>query len=189
MPFMNKTILYFLIALLPFFSACEKMADVGSPTIYSKGSLSFSYPGNWYVGSEEKFGGPDDDSSLICLQSPGNANVMICFYDFEDNETLMEFATEFSRDMATGIEDTIPLSKVGKIEFSKVTREGVSGPIEGLSNKIPLVFLGQKVPQVLEYFTLKKQSKTVFIVCQSSEQDLEKTEPAFKQIVETFELK
>lgn len=189
MPFMNKTILSSLIALLPFFSACEKMADVGSPSIYSKGSLSFSYPGNWYVESEEKFGGPNDDSSLISLQSPGNANVTICFYDFEDDETLMEFATELSRDMASEIEDTIPLSKVGKIEFSKVTREGVSGPIEGLSNKIPLVFLGQKVPQVLEYFTLKKQSKTVFIVCQSSEEDLEKTEPAFKQIVETFELK
>ena len=177
------------LLLLPFFSACEKMADVGSPTIYSQGSLTFSYPGNWYVGSEEKIGGPDDDSSLISLQSPGNANVMICFYDFEDNETLMEFATEFSREMATEIEDTIPLSKVGKIEFSKLTREGISGPIEGLSNKIPLVFLGQKVPQVLEYFTLKKQSKTVFIVCQSSEDDLEKTEPAFKQIIGSFELK
>ncbi len=183
---MNKIILSFLVALLPFFSACEKMANIDSPQSYSKDGLSFSYPGNWKITEEEVF---EEITRFINIESPGNANVMICFYDFEDDETLMEFATEFSRDMASEIEDTIPLSKVGKIEFSKVTREGVSGPIEGLSNKIPLVFLGQKVPQVLEYFTLKKQSKTVFIVCQSSEEDLEKTEPAFKQIVETLELK
>ena len=183
---MNKIILSFLIVLLPFFSACEKMANIDSPQSYSKDGLSFLYPGNWKITEEEFF---EEITKFINIESPGNANVMICFYDFEDDETLMEFATEFSRDMASEIEDTIPLSKVGKIEFSKVTREGIFGPIEGLSNKIPLVFLGQKVPQVLEYFTLKKQNKTVFIVCQSSEDDLEKTEPAFKQVVETLELK
>lgn len=177
------------LLLLPFFSACEKMADVASPQVYSKGSLSFSYPGNWEITEDEKIGTPNDESKIINLESPGDANVMICLYDFEDDETLVEFATELTRDMASGIEDSIPLSEVGKLDFGKVTKQGISGPLEGLSSKIPIIFLGQKVPHVLEFFRLEKQGKTVFIVFQSSEEVLKKTEPGFNQIIGTFELK
>ena len=186
---MKNHSLWVCLLLLLFFSACEKMADVGSPQVYSEGSLSFSYPGNWQISLEEKIGTPDDESKIINLGSPGDANVIISLYDFEDDETLMEFATELSRDMASEIEDIIPLSEVGKMDFSKVTREGTSGPWEGLSNKIPVVFLGQKVPHILEFFRLEKQGKTVFIMFQSSEETLEKTEPGFNQIIGTFELK
>jgi hypothetical protein len=174
------------LLLLPFFSACEKMADIGSPQPYSKDGLSFLYPGNWKITEEEVF---EENTKFINMESPGDANVMICFYDFEDDETLMEFATELSRDMADGLEDEIPLTKVGKLNFSRITREGNSGPLEGLRNKINITFLGEKVPHVLEFFCLKKQGKTVFIVCQSAEEDLKKTEPAFRQIVGSFQLK
>ena len=177
-----------LLFLLPFFSSCEKMADIGSPKGYSKGSLSFLYPGNWSVAEDEKIGGPDDESRVINIESPGDGTVMICFYDFEEDETLIEFATELSREMASELEDEIPLSKVGKLNFSKITIEGNSGPLEGLRNKINITFLGQKVPHIFEFFCLKKQGKTVFIFCQSSEEDLEKTEPAFRQIVGSFQL-
>ena len=141
------------------------------------------------ITEDEKIGKPDDESKIINLKSPGDANAMICLYDFEHDESLMEFATEITRDMASGIEDSIPLSEVGKLDFGKVTKQGKSGPLEGFSSKIPVVFLGQKVPHVLEFFRLKKQGKTVFIMFQSSEEILEKTEPGFNQIIGTFELK
>jgi len=182
---MKNHALVLILLLLPFFSACEKMADVDSPQSYSKDSLSFLYPGNWKITEEEVF---ELKTKFINIESPGDGTVMICFYDFEEDETLIEFATELSREMASAVEDEMPISKVGELNFSKITVEGNSGPLEGLRNKTDITFLGQKVPHIFEFFCLRKQGKTVFICCQSSEDDLGKTEPAFRQIVGSFQL-
>jgi hypothetical protein len=172
------------LLLLPFFSACEKMADVNSPQFYSKDGLSFSYPGNWKITEEEAFEALGEKTKTINVESPGDAIVIICAYGFEVDQTLKEFAKEFSDSM----KDEIPLGKVGESRFSEITREGKAGQMQGFRNKLEMTFVGENIPHVQEFFALKKKGKTAFIVCQSAEEDVEMTEPAFRQIVGSLEL-
>jgi hypothetical protein len=172
------------LLLLPFFSACEKMADVNSPQFYSKDGLSFSFPGNWKITEEEIFEALGEKTKIINVESPGDAIVIICAYGFEVDQTLKEFAKEFTENM----KGEIPLGKVGESRFSGIKREGKTGQMQGLRNKLEMTFVGESIPHVQEFFALKKQGKTAFIVCQSAEEDLKKTEPAFGQIVGSFEL-
>ena len=170
----------FLLCLL----GCEKMADIGSPQEYDTDGVSFSYPGNWSIGVE-KLGQGEDKTKVINLESPGDAIVIMCLYDFEEDGTLWEFAEDFISDMDL---QEIPLVKQGKSDFSPITRQGKSQPIKGLKNRLKFSFLGESIPHVQEYFVFKKGGRSLYVVCQSAEEDLEKTEPAFRQIVGSIEL-
>ena len=181
---MKNHVLVLVLFFLPFLSACEKMADISSPQVYSKNGLSFSYPGNWNITEEEILGGLGGKTKLLNVESPGDAIVIICAFDYASEQSLLEWARDFSQSM----KEEIPFGEVGDSRFSDVTRMGKTGKIKGIKNKVELSFLGETVPHVQEFFSLKKQGKTVFIVCQSAEEDLEKTEPAFRQIVGSFQL-
>jgi len=173
------------LLLLPFFSACEKMADVSSPQLYSKDGLAFSYPGNWNITGEEALGDAGEKAKLLNVESPGDAIVIICVFDYASEQTLLEWATDFSLSM----KEEIPFGEVGDSRFSDVTRMGKTGKIKGIKNNVELSFLGETVPHVQEFFSIRNNETSAFIVCQSAEEDLEKTEPAFRQIIGSFELK
>ena len=85
----SGTLLVMKSSLIPTFLfllclvGCEKMADVGSPQEYDADGLSFSYPGNWSI-SVEKLGQGEDKTKVINLESPGDAIVIVCLYDFEE---------------------------------------------------------------------------------------------------------
>jgi len=158
------------------------MADVSSPQLYSKDGLSFLYPGNWKITEEEVF---EEKAKLINVESPGDAIVVICAFDYASEQTLLEWATDFSLSM----KEEIPFGEVGDSRFSDVTRMGKTGKIKGIKNKVELSFLGETVPHVQEFFSIRNKETSAFIVCQSAEEDLEKTEPAFRQIVGSFQLK
>lgn len=173
------------LLLLPFFSACEKMADISSPQVYSKNGLSFSYPGNWNITEEEIPGGLGEKTKLLNVESPGDAIVIICAFDYTSEQSLLEWARDFSQSM----KEEIPFGEVGDAQFSDVSRMGKTGRIKGIKNKVELSFLGETVPHVQEFFSIRNKETSAFIVCQSAEEDLEKTEPAFRQIVGSFQLK
>ena len=181
---MKNITLGLCLLLLPFFSACEKMADIASPQSYSKDGISFRYPGNWKITEEEVFEGLGDKTKIINVESPGDAIVLICYYGFEVDQTLEGFAKEFTESM----KGEIPLGKLGESRFSGITREGKAGQLQGVRNKVEIIFAGESIPHIQEFFALRKQGKTAFIVCQSAEEDIEMTEPAFRQIVGSLEL-
>ena len=119
------------------------------------------------------------------MESPGDAIVIICVFDYASEQTLLEWATDFSLSM----KEEIPFGEVGDSRFSDVTRMGKTGKIKGIKNKVELSFLGETVPHAQEFFSIRNNETSAFIVCQSAKEDLEKTEPAFNQIIGSFELK
>ena len=116
------------LLLLPFFSACEKMADISSPQVYSKNGLSFSYPGNWNIAEEEIPGNLGEKTKLLNVESPGDAIVIICAFDYASEQSLIEWARDFSLSM----KEEIPFGEVGDAQFSDVTRMGKTGKIKGI---------------------------------------------------------
>ena len=161
------------------------MADIASPQSYSKDGISFRYPGNWKITEEEVLGDLGEKAKLLNVESPGDAIVVICAFDYASEQTLLEWATDFSLSMKS----EIPFGEVGDSRFSDVTRMGKTGKIKGIKNKVELSFLGETVPHVQEFFSIRNKETSAFIVCHSAEEDLEKTEPAFRQIVGSFQLK
>lgn len=160
-----------LLLLVP---GCEKVAEVDSPRKYAKDGIAFDYPGNWTV-SEEAF--PDLEWKLIDVDSPGDAFVMITVFSYEDGSTLRKYVKSFLEEVE------IPVGKVDNAELTEVTAKGKAGMLKGLRNRMQLSLVGVKVPHVQEFYRIERKEGVVYVVCQSAEEDLKMTSPAFKQVL------
>ena len=62
----NRHVIALLFTLV-FVASCERQAGTYSPKLYSKDSVSFSYPSNWTVSSDSI----DDGVRVIHIETPG----------------------------------------------------------------------------------------------------------------------
>ena len=177
---MNKLLLVFLVGALLVGSGCERVADVSSPHRYSKDGVSFLYPGNWNVVDDIAVAG----IKYLTIESPGDAIFIVQVYSAEARETLNEFVEGFSK----GFQEELPVGTVGASSTSGIKRVGKAGELIGIRQNVEILFLGENVPHVRDFFVVEGSGRVAYLVGQSAEEDFEKTEPAFEQIIKSFEL-
>lgn len=171
---MPVRIIFACLPLLLLATGCEKVAEVDAPRKYAKDGIAFDYPGNWTV-SEEAFA--DLNWKLIDVESPGDAFVMITVFGFEDGSTLREYVKSFLEEIE------MPVGKVENLELAEITAKGKAGLLKGLRNRMQLSLMGVNVPHTQEFYRIECTEGVVYVVCQSAEEDLKMTGPAFKQIL------
>ena len=162
-------------------TSCERVADVSSPLSYAKEGISFLYPGNWKIEDDENLEG----TTFLSVESPGDALFLVVKSPDEGTETLQDFVKSFSESFG----GEIPIGTVEKPTSSDIQRKGKTGQLRGIRQRIEISLLGESTSFVQEFFAVKSSGKIAFLVCQSPEEDFDKTELAFDQIIGSFKYK
>lgn len=168
-------------ALMALGTSCERVADVSSPLSYAKEGISFLYPGNWKIEDDENLEG----TKFLSVESPGDALFLVMESPDDGTGTLQEFVKSFSESFG----GEIPIGTVEKPTSSDIQRKGKTGQLRGIRQRIEISLLGERTSFIQEFFAVKASGKTAFLVCQSPEEDFDKTEPAFDQIIGSFKYK
>ena len=69
----------------PFFLSLRKNGRRYLSTTLFKDGLTFSFPGNWNITGEESLGDLGEKAKLLNVESPGDAIVIICVFDYASN--------------------------------------------------------------------------------------------------------
>ena len=158
----------------------EETADITSPATYQKGTLSFSYPGNWKITEdiEEGF------SHHVAIESPGNAIFIIQIFPALDAIPLQQFAEQFSE-----LTQQKGLPRISNRVFSEVKESINSINNYSIQENFSLKVSGGQAPHIRRYYSVINDEKTAYLISQAATEDLPKVDEGFSLTLKTFFMK
>jgi hypothetical protein len=148
----------------------EQAADVDHPKQWSQHGLSFAYPGNWEVDTEDE---DFDPERLIIVESSGECIFMVTLYP---TPVPAAEATESFSDEMTGL-----LMPAGPSKSTPFKRWGDYQGV-GVDHRGTLLIL----PGSLRIFSHTQGQTSFTAVEQCYQEDMAKASPGFKLIESTF---
>jgi hypothetical protein len=153
---------------------------VGAPVNYEKAGISFSYPSNWKIGSDEELkkgirqiyiAGNNMGSVSISVASPG--------LEFNQKKIIEE--------METGLINAISKNgKIIKLETNKVTRQISGQEIKGTQQTFGGNIAGEKTMRNVEYFFFDKLKYKVMVVFNTGFGELKRPGNGFQIIMDSL---
>ncbi len=156
----------------------EKETDTTSPTIYEKGGIRFSYPGNWKITEDME----DEDNQNIFIESPGNAVFIIQIYLSQDSVPLPQFAEQFSN---IANQETSS-SMISNYSFSDLEELTTQGNRYGIQENFSIKVLGNQLSHIRRYYSVTNNNRVAYLISQATTESLTKVETGFSLILETF---
>ena len=175
---MRLSILPICTIILLSVSGCKIASDSSSPIKYEKENISFSYPQDWKV-TEDVI---KQDIRYLLVEGPDEAIFAAQIYPKKDAVSLNEFVEWFS---SKSREET-PIGNIGKSSFYVVERNIDSSNKKGIKENFSIIYIGENIPHIREYYTTNSNSKSVFLIVQAATEDLSKVEPSFNLILGSF---
>lgn len=173
-----KTIVVTCILLL-FFS-CERAVDITKTRFYEKNNISFTYPKVWKVANDEEKNGYRN----IFVESPGNSIFIIQVLDKSNALTLEEYSKLFS----TNAIEATPVANRSKGNFTEFEINVNNNVLKGIQEDFSVSLLNQNIPHISKYYRLDTDEKVVYLISQTSIEDLKKVEPGFDLIIKSLSL-
>ena len=147
---------------------------------FDKKGLTFDYPDQWKIGSDESFSG----TRLVIVYGPNNAIVTIQFSEIKFADSLEDYVKEYSETAAAEVK------KVAKLTNESLTKKSKNKfDFESITEKFTLENGETKIPHDRIYLRKKIDKYACFIVCQTSTANMEKVESGFRQLITTIELR
>lgn len=156
-------VIYLLLILI----ACEQQADVNETQTYEKNNVTFQYPSNWDVVSDESFG----ENRSIVIEAPGSAIFIVQIYPSNSAESLKVYAESFYED-----------SKLEKLEHSKRPSKS------GYTGYFTMSFLGVDVPHKIEFYSNENSEYVSYLIAQTAIEDFSKVTLGFNLIYDSYEI-
>ena len=174
----NRVALIALVLALVLTGCGERKAEVSKPTKFVHGRVSFDYPGNWEVTTDEVV----DDFHVFMLETPGEAFVYLTAFEVEEGEaSLRDEAKEFSKEL----ELDVALVKSGE---STMADEEARNGFERIRERMTFSVLGEKIVQERLHAGKTIAGLRVYLVVHAVGEDFAKVEPGFDLILDTFEV-
>lgn len=147
----------------------ERVADVTNPKRIERESFRVSYPGNWKIDTEDE---DYDLDEAFAIESPGASSLLLFIFDFATDpvENVQDHAAGFEEMTAQG--ESTQFTKWGNLEG------------EGVHIKGTLMDL----PAGIKIFSHSTETKSIVVIAQYFEEDLDKVAPGFELIGNSFEL-
>lgn len=163
------------LGLAVLLSACgEPAANVATPKSYDRFGVHLQLPGNWKVSDDQRIAG----SHYLTVESPGSA-VFIAIVQADSGLALETFARDFSAEA----------DKQTPVATTRETRFDLSHFAEGSIREHYIVSLGGvKVPHLREYRKITGARRSAFLITQSADEDLARTQPGFDLLLRSFKL-
>ena len=172
---MKMKALFITLFLLLTLTACERKPDLESPKYYEEHGINFKYPGNWNISDDAKNG----DVHYLIVNSTGDAVFMIHTFKTPKAPKLEAFAETLSssiaKEMPFGEMKTESMKPANKTEEETWVKE-----------KLSVNLLGQSLPHIREYRTVKALKRTAFLTSQTSEENEATVKSGFKLIIQSF---
>ena len=172
-----------LVVLLGATLGCsEKRADVDDNERYKRNGISFDYPGNWKVTEDTEI----DGFRYLFVETPGDAIVKVEIYANKDSFSLLDFV---HLDIESFNSEMKGIFKVGEKSEIAATKKTVGNNVfDGYEQKFDITILGVEVPHIKEFYLLKSDTVSAYIVYQVVTEDLGLVEGGFAQILGSFKV-
>ncbi len=167
--------LFITLFLLLTLSACERKPDLESPKQYDDYGISFEYPGNWKISDDGKNG----DVRYLIVNSTGDAVFMIHTFNTPKAPKLESFA----KTLSSSIAKEMPF---GEMKTESMKPANKADEEIWVKEKLSVTLLGQNLPHIREYRTVKNMKKTAFLTSQTSKDNQATVESGFKLIIQSF---
>lgn len=163
--------------------ACESSADTANPRSYNKDGISFQYPGNWKVESDEF-----DASGFrtIIVETPGDGLAMVQYFTVAPVTSTEDYAKLF----AQVTKDEVPIGQITPSVYKDYT---YTNPISrqvitGVQERFAIEILGERVPHVRAYVGFNEQFPKSVFICQVASEDLELVKPGCDQVLHSLKI-
>lgn len=157
--------LFFHLVCAIFLAGCARQADVGNPVRFTEGALTFDYPRNWKITSNEPLG----EGRLIMLEAPGSALLTITAFAPGADVSLKDYGANLKENMAD--------STLGLLMSFK--NQGVRQDDEALELKFTVSVAGVHVPHTQEVTRHVFGNVTVFCMSQVADEDRQLVQAGF----------
>lgn len=158
---------------------CESSADVAHPQTYAREGISFRYPGNWKVSSDER-----DPSGFrtIIVETPGDGLAMIQHFEVMPTTSTRQYAELFAQMTA----EEIPLGNVTASVYKDYTYTHPASKkvMEGVQERFAIAVLGESVPHVRAYVGFNDEFPRSVFICQVASEDLKLVKPGCDQVLQ-----
>ncbi len=153
-------------------TGCERSADLDNRKHYSERGISFVYPGNWRVESDET-----DVSGVrtILVETPGDAIAVIQQFRLDPATDLDSYARLF----ADLTKQEIPIGQVSPSTFKPYSYKlkHADESMVGIQENFAITLVGERVPHVRAYFGFDETLPNTVVICQVATEDLAKVKP------------
>jgi hypothetical protein len=170
--------LWCVVAAVLAIGCGEKSSETSTPQHYSKGGMSFDYPGNWTMTKDTV----DDPIQYLTINSPGNAIVAIYLFPQEAAPELTEFARMFSSSMT---DDDLIVGSLGPSTFGTVEQ---LGGYESLAEQFAVSVMNETVPHTRTYRRKSAGDKVCLVMAQVADEDRPKVNDGFEQIYSSLKV-
>ncbi len=149
--------LFFYLVCAVFFTGCARQADTGNPVRFTEGALTFDYPGNWKVSTNDPLG----EGRLVMLEEPGSALLTVTAFAPGMEVSLKDYGANLKENMT---DSTLGL-------LMNIKSRGVRQENEALELKFTVSVAGVRVPHTQEVTRHVFGNVTVFCMSQVSDED------------------
>ena len=165
--------LFIFLSILLIAGCKERSADLDSPKSYSSEQITFQYPGNWKVTS-------DNIPGNLTLETPGDAIVIVQSHPPSPDPDITNLAKKFS-------EDFIAETPIGEIAVESMTELENQAGYQRILEKFNITLLGQKIPHHRLYAGKGTENHSFLLIFQAPSDDFEKTLTGFELILKSLQ--
>lgn len=167
-----------LICIISIICSCERSVDISKTSFYEMNNVSFTYPKIWKVANDEEKNGYRN----IFVESPGSSIFIIQMFNKEHAVPLEEYAELFS---SNAIEAT-PVANRSEGKFTNFIIEVNDTNLNGIKEDFSVSLLNQNIPHISRYYRLDKNDKVIYLISQTSLEDLNKVKLGFDLIIKSL---
>lgn len=162
---------------------CERAADVEHPTHYDHNGISFDYPGNWEIESDEV--DPEGFRTII-IGTPGDGVAMVQHFKHSPAVGLDEYAKLFSE----MTREEMPFGHVSEGQYKPYTYTTKQGArkLKGIQQNFDITVLDEHVPHARGYFGFDEHLPNTVMICQVASEDLDKVRPGCDLVLDRLKV-
>lgn len=161
----------------------EPKPEVDAPHHYAEHGLAFDYPGNWKLETE-KSSTEGIETLMVTVESSGSGIAMVQQFrpavHVGPDEMLELLTTELRKAAGEQLGGTVGYQQ-GRASEGVRTLLGAERPTR--RTEFALSLLGEKVPHTFEVVMADLEDRTVVVLLQAANEDLETVRPAFDLLV------
>lgn len=161
----------------------EPKPEVEAPSHYAEHGLAFDYPGNWKLEAE-KSSTEGIETVLVTVESSGSGIAMVQQFrpaiHMEPDEMLELLTAELRKAAGEQLAGALGYQQGGASAGVR-TLLGAERPMR--RTEFAVALLGEKVPHTFELVMADLDDRTIVVLLQAPNEDLETVKPAFDLLV------
>ena len=148
---------------------------------YSKDGVKFTYPDNWKITEDNIIEGK---SRFINLEDADNSIMAITLPEAGYTFELKEYSDNYVESMKT----EIPIGTLTDSSTEDTQRKINGQQNQGIRKKFSITLLGEKVPHIVDFFSVPSREGDAIVLIQVPEEDWKAADKEFQIIFDSLKL-